>query len=354
MDTAEQLNKPVSGFTQSSNDFITILNQLANWSGKPLVTKYDPSFIAPSSLTKDVTITVHGFKLHISDANPKLLLGNSQVIGEGTDNLVSFIVPRNVFGNLEGGTGFISATLILFEDNSHWYNPIDWYFPRLQERRFGLLFTMLPESLGSYKVNRLISYTKKEVKTFVSLPLATESSSVNGDVHGCYSPEDGWVFDTTGNNVQLKIDEKKGWYNKVSLSAAGLIEKVQSDGRNLGGITLWEERKSAKEICIRVMASIGTRDDGARTVGHLEVPMVRTVEETQPAESEDKLLAWERDSDEPLRPDAKTQELIITLFNKITYTLIASEPKRLPFLDIDPDIRGGKVYLRPVRQWVEP
>jgi hypothetical protein len=140
----------------------------------------------------------------------------------------------------------------------------------------------------------------------------------------------------------LKIDEFKGWY------------KGQPDVRqNLGGITLWEERKSAKEICIRVMASIGQNTDGARTVGHLEVPMVRTVQGTKLEESDNMQLDWRRDSDEQLQSGAKTQEFRITLFNKITYTVIATEPKRLPFLEIDPDTRHGKVYLRPIRQWLD-
>jgi hypothetical protein len=345
MDTAVRVNKPVSDITRSINDFNTTINQIANWSGKPLVTTYEPTFIAPSILVENFTITIHGFKLHISDTNPKLVIGDKQITGEGTDNLVSFAVPRSVFGNLKEGTSFSPATLILFEDYSRWFDaflPARWSSPRLQERRFGLLFTILPESVGSYKLTSSIIYNRKEQKTFVSLPLPTESTTHNGDVHQCYSPENDWRFDVTGNNVKLIIDEFKGWY------------KGQPDARqNLGGITLWEERKSAEEICIRVMASIGQREDGARTVGHLEVPMVRMVQETKSEESANKPLDWRQDSDEQLRQDAKTQELRITLFDKITYTVIAAEAKRLPFLEIDPDIRHEKVYLRPVRQWLD-
>jgi hypothetical protein len=337
-DTEKNVNGTLSQAIQVGKDFNTILNAIANFSGKPIVTGYGTGYVPPTGTQTEFPVTITGFKLHMGGDNrpPSLRVNGKEVRGGGTDNAVYFVLQRSFFPENEKRTTFARAELTLYEDQSHWYLPWHWIWPDIRQTRYDLLFTVLPRDLGTFTVHSRIQGQVEETKQYSSRILVADHTHT--PEHDCFVPERGWRFDIA--TLVPKVDKKLGWY------------KGEPDNRyNHGGVSWWEGMTSEKEICLRVDANVGAKEDSAHTEGHFEVKMFRSVDTQTDSDLPERKLDWSSDESVPLIDAAITQEISVKLFDEVRYIQSATESKSLPFLTIDPNTRNKAVYLRPSRDW---
>jgi hypothetical protein len=325
-------NKALQDWTDTNE---IVADAASLWTSKPLVTSYGPAYIAPSSLMKMIRITIAGVRLHAGDL-PKLAINNMQFDpDEYTDINLSYLVPRDFFPVLESGTSFVEAKL-LFQRGQTWTK-----FPlgKVKSTEFRLLFTVLPENLGSYTMTRTVNTPREIRQQFTSPTLrAAKDGGGGAEAVDCYVPQDGFKFDlTTARLVEtLHLAHK---------------DDDHSAGTNDGGVFYKDNLKIEQRICVKVAAHTGCTECGAVTEGHLQVDMIKSVFDPDTSNSVVKPLTWANDSDEQLTDNALTQVFHIKLFDEISRIVSATDLQNLPFLTITPDPRNHEVYLRANRDW---
>jgi hypothetical protein len=153
---SKQVQNPIqAGLQNWTNSNEIIADGIGLLTKKPLVTAYGPKYISPASIADTINIRAAGVRLH-ADAvpDPKLVIGNREFQpDEVTDVSVSFVVPRTVFSDLQSGTSFKEATLKFYRDGGGW---IRWPWTKTEEIPFRLLFTVLPENLGTYSATNIV------------------------------------------------------------------------------------------------------------------------------------------------------------------------------------------------------
>ncbi len=338
---SKQAHQPVTVALQNWQDTNQILTDFSGLlTKKPLVMRYGPGYIPPVSSKLDkLRISITGFRLQVEAVDPpQLAIGNSKFSPvDLTDVSVGFLIPRSTFPTLDKRTAFQDATLTFFRKPDNWFN---WPRTKNQPVQFQLVFTVLPEELGSYSTINMVKVSKKDVKHFVSQPdLQTSKEGGGGNVNDdCYFPESGYKFDLTTARL------------KETLHLAHK-DNDHSPGTNDGGISYRDGIKTEDRICIKVFAHTGCEECGATTAGHLEVDMVRTYTDVEKKEIGSQPLLWEKQQPIALVDDAVSQIINVKLFDEIERVAVATSMQSLPFLSIDPDIRNHIVVLRPDTNW---
>ena len=335
-ETKEAVRTPTDKALKLGNDYAQILADVLSWSKKPMVTGYFPGYIAPTSISDTVRITVVGARLHAADVdNPRLTIGRTDYEpDELTDGSIAFVVPRSAFSMPKNGTTFQRANLTLFRDPSGF-----WFWKSVKKVTFSMLFNVVPESLGTYSSSMVVLKPTLDTKHIIWPTLSASKGGGGGaEKHDCYVPEAGYKFDlTTARFLETKHTAYK--------------DNDTSPGTNDGTIKYFEDTKTDVRICVQVSAHTGCTECGGTTEGHLEVNIVRTIQVPQPSEIGSKPLGWKDDISIPLVENTESHMLTIKLFDEITTITSASSPRTLQFLKIEPDPRNHIVVLRPVRDW---
>lgn len=283
-------------------------------------------------------MTATGFRLQDADfGEAKLIVGGKEFASsQMTDVSVGFIVPRAAFPSVHSNTALQSATVILLR------KP-DSVFSGPKEIKFQLLFTVLPESLGSFSLSTVEREERTDVGDYVSSPdlSATIIGGGRVDRRDCYVPPSGYTFD---------------------LSTAKAIETVHtayknddtSPGTNFGRAELDPEQAATENrICILVWAATGCKECGGATSGRLEAKIVRKYHVDVPKDSKQMPLDWKSDAKISIPENAIEQTITVKLFGDLTKLGSPTSPPDVPFVDFDYDVRTRSVFLRPKHAWVQ-
>jgi hypothetical protein len=328
------VKQPLKDVTDTFVDFNTVVGQITI--KKPLISRYTPSNIPPAVANiPQITIAVSGFRMCMGDSVhiPKLTIGNNEIpADECTEGRLSFVVPRSFFSIAVGEkhVGTRNALLKMYYNAAPWYKP----WSDIQPVQYGLIFNVLPDTLGTYEYNSTILVpVDVPPKLFRSEPLATYShEGHSGDVHECYplDPKAGWKYDF--QNAKLQI--KKGGNETVGNS-----------------ITFFDDTKGPYNICIRVTAVITAEEHWSSSSGWLEVNLVRDSQDfgTRDAKISGD-LGW-GDLKLPLHEKPKSETIAVRLFDELDYSFSATDTTILQYLSIQPDTRNNVVYLRPKKAW---
>ncbi|MCK1586913.1 hypothetical protein [Bradyrhizobium sp. 169] len=335
------LRDPVNMGPKLGDDFAALISSLVLSTEIPVVTSYGPGFVPPLSMSDTVRVTVTGARFDVaSSLRPKLSVGNSEFIpDEITSRSIGFVVPRAVFAGAKFGTSFQRATMTLYRAPSGWRALWLWSNPEVFS--YSLIFTTLPEELGTVTSRATIQQTKVDRIKDRLFPILTVTKNGGGGAEStdCFVPEPGYKFDV--NSASLIETTHTAYKNNDT-----------SSGTNFGGISYKNDVKTEDRICIRVYAATGCTECGATTAGQLKVDMVRNLEtqETLP-EVGPIQLNWKGDTQMPLVEKAVSQKITIRLFNEITRTLDISTPYALPFLNIEADAGSKVLLVRPQIDW---
>jgi len=166
----------------------------------PLLSSYGPANIAPNKYkTADILIKLTGFNLCFDfPVNaPKRVIQEQEISaksGECTGKSVTFLVPREFFPTPETQPETVRAALVMYYDNSRWYNRIK----KVGLVSYSLMFNVLPNELGSLEYSYKVPTPKKVEPIPFEADLHTESSAEhNGEHHECFPLDEkgGWKYD---------------------------------------------------------------------------------------------------------------------------------------------------------------
>lgn len=330
--------EPIKDATDTVKGATAVLADIGSWTKKPMITAYFPSYIGPTTLLQDVSVTATGFRLQAAEfEEAKLLIGGTEFLSsELTDVSLGFLIPRTAFSSAKSGTVFQSATVLLFRGSDGW-----WPWSKPQEVKFQLLFTVLPETLGSYTVSTTLREKRTDTQDFVSEDVkATRNGGGGINIPRCFSPPAGYLFDLSSVRA---VETKHTAYKNNDTSP----------GTNTGYVEIKrDEVATPGRICIDVIASTGCKECGATTWGRLEAKMVKTFDVDTVNESASQLLDWKSDAKISIPKNAIDQTITVKLFGDMTKIGSPSSPPSIPFVDFDHDVRSNSVFLRPRHAWV--
>jgi hypothetical protein len=177
----EAIKDPLKDFTQNWTDSNSIVADVASWTKRPIVTAYGPGFISPSGLADVIRVSVRGVRLHGAGVDsPKLTIGKVEYRPDDyTDVSLGFTIPRSAFATLRKGTSFQSSTLTFYHDAGG-FNP----FRKPEEIPFRLLFTVLPEELGSFSTSTVIAKGRLDVVHLRTPDITASKEGGGGDTQG--------------------------------------------------------------------------------------------------------------------------------------------------------------------------
>ncbi len=333
---------PVNHSLKGVDNFNAVWADVLSWNKYPIVTSYEPGHIPPDSVLHTIKITVSGERLYKLGADkPKIeIAGTTYDADSVTDTSIKFIVPHSAFGFRQSGTAFIRANLVVFRIASSWSDWLPWISPRQEKIPYPLVFNVLPEQLGSYRVDTIPRVNRLEEKDFKQ-PHEFHAEKWGGGAAqdgDCFTPIDGFEFDLT--TVEL-----------VELEHFGQKDDAVAPGINLGGIGYEGKVKEKGRICVVVTANTNCKECGARTKGHLKAKMVRGVtEDGQTLVGVEVPIIWE---DKEIKVDAaaSSQVLHIRLFDEIPRIELLTRASSMQFLRIAPDARNNIVVLKPQGDW---
>jgi hypothetical protein len=334
-DLKASLDEPAEHARRIADNWSALLGRAVYWAKKPLVTGYSPRFIPPASIQPEVVVTVHGVKLHSDKGKPPRLKIGSAEFPRAThiEGAISFIVPRSAFPSDPGRrTQLTSATLLIdFEDSSL---PL---VSSTSTAQYGMLFTVVPEKLGSFVVDTIVAEEVVSRRTIRSKsPMKATVTGGTHEVRDCvYAGDD--TFDLATARVE-ELDRK------------GQRHRNTSPSINIGTLEL--TTVTPKQICAKVSARVGCKECSAETVGEIVVDLlVRRKVQTQKAAQPPIELDWKRDAFIRITPNAVSELVIVNLFEDLSYTTSSKQRRDLTFLQVIPDLREGVVHLRPKRNW---
>lgn len=337
LDIEQAVAKPTAQMTNTVDRFTAVLADLGSWTKKPMITAYFPSYIGPTSLVQDVMVTATGFRLQDAEyGNPKLFIGNKEFpSSQLTDVSVGFVIPRTAFKSAKSGTAIESATVKLFR------KP-DKMFGGTREIEFQLMFTVLPETLGSFAVSTVERVERTDIMDYASAPPLTATIYGGGIVPSsqCYHPPSGYKFEV-------------GTASAVETARTGLKHKNTSPSINIGTVSLDPEHAATPErICIKVTAATGCKECAGSTSGRLEAKVVKRYYDDVRRESGHKPLGWNSDERIPIPNNANVESITVKLFGDVTKMGSPTSPPNIPFVSFDYDPRSQSIFLRPKQAWV--
>jgi len=338
----DTVQDPLNHAFQVGDNFNAVAADVLSWSKTPIVVSYRPNYVPPTSISTAVKVTVQGQRLHKDGVKPPELRIGQNIIPAGTvtDTLIEFEVPRSIFESKPTETTFARSSLVITEPKSSWRDWVPLLSGASQEIVFPLMFTLVPESLGSYSVTTIEQVTVEDRDAFKQLrELHAAREGGGGDQdHDCYLPKEGYKFDLT----TAKLVETVHTAHK---------DKNTSGSTNAGGIHYYEDIKTEDKICVQVTAFTGCTECGATTEGHLEVEMVRKeTRSAAPVITPLATLTWRKPESIIIRPNT-SQMLSITIFDRLPRSFSLASPQNLGFLTVNPDLRVGVTVLQPEQNW---
>ncbi len=313
-----------------------------SWSKMPLVVSHSPSYIPPNPPGNRVPVVV-GQRVHQTGADkPVLRIGDTTIAADDVeDGTLAFLVPRSAFEAKAAGTSFATAELTVYRVDGSWSNWRNWipFHSAVQEGvAFPLLFTVLPEQLGTYTVTTVEPVTNTDTRDFKQ-PRELSAEKWGGAASkdsACFAPEQGYVFDLT----TLKLIE--------DLHRGAKDNNFDAPGINSGGMMLADGGAAEKLICAAAFANTNCKECWGKTEGHIEVKMVRTTtEDGKPTTSASKALGW-RDEPVPISSTASGQILNLEIFGELPRTVPLKSPKAFQFVEVKPDLDDKVTVISPV------
>jgi len=309
------------------------LEWMASFDLSPVILSYTPAFVAPrrpqpGDATASgaspgdgaaIEVEVLGLRLARDRTPPVLTIGTWRGEAAVTPERLKFVVPRSAIESDRQHSRFVSGALFLRHDS--------------RTVAFQLLFTMIPEKVGSFTVDQKVRSTVPESKTLVSPEiLARAPAGEAKSVRRCFDPPPGWRFDKSKRRVD--IVERLGW-----------IDDIPDETMNSGSVAFVREDRPG-QICVAVVAKAATKTARTATIGRFEATLVRDVATDRIVHGEVRTLGWNEPVRIPFEPGITEWKLRFRLFDEVDREFdgkveAATVPSGFPFLDIAVDNEKG-------------
>jgi len=315
--------------SQAASGIPADLEWMASFDLSPVILSYTPMFLAPRRPQPDdatasasssgegpaIEVEVLGLRLTRDRTPPVLTIGTWRGEATVTPERLKFVVPRSVFASDAQHSRFASGALFLRHDS--------------RTVAFQLLFTMIPQKVGSFAVDQKVRSAVPESKTLVSPEiLARAPAGEARTVRRCFDPPPGWRFDKSKRRVD--IVERLGW-----------IDDIPDETMNSGSVAFVREDRPS-QICVAVVAKAATKTARTATIGRFEATLLRDVATERVVHGGLRTLDWNESVRIPFEPGMIEWKLRFRLFDEIDREFeggieAATVPSGLPFLHIAVD-----------------
>ena len=308
------------------------LERMASFDLTPVILSYTPMFLAPRRTVPGdapapadpaggdpvIEVEILGLRLTRDRMPPVLTIGPWRGEAVVAPERLKFAVPRSAFA----------------ADARHARFASGWLFLRHDSRivAFQLIFTSIPERVGSFAFEQTVRSAVPESKTLVSPEiLARAAAGESRTVRRCFDPPPGWRFDKSKRRVD--IVERLGW-----------TDDIPDETMNSGSVAFVREDRPS-QICVAVVAKAATKTARTATIGRFEATLVRDVATDRVVQSEVRPLDWNEPARVTLEPGMIGWRLKVRLFDEIDREFEggpdgADIPSGFTFLHIATD--GGK------------
>ncbi|MFC0339164.1 hypothetical protein ACFFII_00065 [Paracoccus niistensis] len=326
-------NVPFDELQRSADIAREVIATAIPWSDAPLVMNYSPKFVSPRE-SDDLVVTIWGSRLHGDGyKGHHLLINGHEITANMTQNgALSFVVPRKQLPFSQRSAQFLQATLRITQEPGG-LNP----WAEDDKTDFNLLFTVLPESLGTLEVRRVIEVRDREVVKFKSKTIAAETHRGGWvETRECVHAPEGYRYDLS--TLEMKKDRH-----------AAYKDNDTSPGTNVAS---WNINLSTPlQICFSVVASVGCKECGGWTEGHIEVDQVRETSRREVINEQPIPIRWGQDMHIDLDRNATSQIATLKMFDDISRVVSLTQRSEPVFLVIDPDLDNEIVFVRPALPW---
>lgn len=344
-DNSKWIHADIQDGIQTANDFNTILSDSYLSRAGTIVTGYEPTFLPPEGVGGDpLVLKVNGFHLREpkTSLKPLLTIDGRDYEGSAQDTHIDFSIPRAALSSDQTNLKPVTFTLTIFVDKGGWWGS------DIQPAKYDLLYTILPRQFGSYQLTSTITESVPDRKMFRSREFTAHEPDTGGRgtsgeaITDCTYPEEGYEFVLGTFRPYLDIV----W---------AVLNGVHYDSNNYASHEVFNGVFSPQLICWAVVAHTKDRRFDATTAGHFEIEIIETKpkpvsrEETGPVVP----LGWD-DMHIDL-PNNSTSVIRLTVMDGPAIEVSARPPKRtLNYVELEPDVDSGKVFLRPRRPWEMP
>lgn len=335
----EQVAAPVGEALYIAETVNATIADVASWSKKPMITRVWPQYIGPANMQDEVEVVIDGVRLHATGVPaPVLQIGGRAFEGVATDVDLKFSIPRNTFEVLPQKTKLQSGTISLFRKSGSW-NP---FAPAHDRVDFGVMFTVLPEKLATFRTHATVYEDRIERRNKVTTPPLDTGLKPGWGPHSvseCVKPDQDFKFDL--DTVSLPIDAFEGRKHKNT-----------SPSINTGGMFFKDGIKLDSMICFEAVASTGCNECWSRTAGHLEVSMTRKFREQQDRKPTDPVeILWSKERSVSYIPNAVSQLIEIEFFGEYTKLMPLNSSESFSFLKLEANTANRLLLIRPQRVW---
>lgn len=289
---------------QAASGIPADLEWMASFDLSPVILSYTPMFLAPRRTVPGdapapgapaaddpmIEIEILGLRLKGDRALPVLTIGSWRGEAVVTPERLKFVVPRSAFPTDAKHARFASGSLFLRHDS--------------RTVAFQLLFTSIPERVGSFALDQKVRSVVPESKTLVSPEiLARAPAGEARTVRRCFDPPPGWRFEKSKRRVV--IVERLGW-----------IDDIPDETMNSGSVAFVREDRPS-QICVSVVAKAATKAARTATIGRFEATLVRDVATDRVVHSGVRSLDWSEPVRVPFEPGMIEWKLSVRLFDEI-------------------------------------
>jgi hypothetical protein len=302
------------------------LEWMASFDLSPVILSYTPMFLtprrpvpsdapAPADPVRDdplIEIEILGLRLTRDRTPPVLTIGSWRGEAVVTPERLKFAVPRSAFAADAKHARFATGALFLRHDS--------------RTVAFQLIFTSIPERVGSFALDQKVRSAVPESNTLVSPEiLARAPAGEARTVRRCFDPPPGWRFDKSKRRVV--IVERLGW-----------IDDIPDETMNSGSVAFVREDRPS-QICVAVVAKAATKTARTATIGRFEATLVRDVATDRVVQSGVRALDWNEPARVPFESGMIEWKLYVRLFDEIDREFegnadTAAVPSGLTFLHI--------------------
>lgn len=323
--------------SQAASGIPADLEWMASFDPSPVILSYTPTFLAPRRTVPGdapapggpagddpvIEIEILGLRLKRDRTLPVLTIGSWRGEAVVTPERLKFVVPRSAFPADAKHARLASGSLFLRHDS--------------RTVAFQLLFTSIPEKVGSFAFDQKVRSTVPESNTLVSPEiLARAPAGEARTVRRCFDPPPGWRFDKSKRRVV--IVERLGW-----------IDDIPDETMNSGSVAFVREDRPS-QICVAVVAKAATKAARTATIGRFEATLVRDVAVDRVVQSGVRTLDWNESVPVPFESGMVEWKLYVRLFDEIEREFQGSAdgaavPSGFTFLHIAID-GGNNLTLR--------
>jgi len=323
--------------SQAASGIPADLEWMASFDPSPVILSYTPLFLAPRRPVPSdapapagpagddpmIEIEILGLRLTRDRTPPVLTIGSWRGEAVVAPERLKFAVPRSIFPADARHARFAIGTLFL----RHASRTVP----------FQLIFTSIPEKVGSFALDQKVRSTKPESNTLVSPEiLARAPAGETRTVRRCFDPPPGWRFDKSKRRVD--IVERLGW-----------VDDIPDETMNSGSVAFVREDRPS-QICVAVVAKAATKAARTATIGRFEATLIRDVAVDRAVNSGMRTLDWNEPVRVPFEPGMVEWKLYVRLFDEIDRDFeakpgVAAPPSGFSFLHIAVD-GDGSLTLR--------